>query len=93
MYDGQVIIATEREVAYHPQVEAGKVYIIDYGTSKRLNRGPGRQNAIELPETNCKPPLEMKRFDPYSWDIYCTGYLLKSISEVRCCRLSEQPGD
>ncbi|KAI0764695.1 hypothetical protein C8Q74DRAFT_1283429 [Fomes fomentarius] len=81
MYDGQVIIATEREVAYHPQVEAGKVYIIDYGTSKRLNRGPGRQNAIELPETNCKPPLEMKCFDPYSWDIYCTGYLFKSISE------------
>lgn len=82
MYDGQVIIATEREVAFHPQLVAGKVYIIDYGISKRLKEGPGHQHAIDLPETNCEPPLEMKRFDPYAWDVYCTGVLLRRITQV-----------
>ncbi len=82
MYDGQVVIATEEEVKLYPHLEAGKVYIIDYGTSKLLKEGPGQQNAIDLPETNCTPPLNMTRFDPYSWDVYCTGILLGNITKV-----------
>ncbi|RPD58314.1 hypothetical protein L226DRAFT_561547 [Lentinus tigrinus ALCF2SS1-7] len=73
MYDGQVLVADERLAGVHKKLEAGKVYIIDFDASKRLERGPGHQHAIELPRCNCKPPLDMTRFDPYSWDVYCTG--------------------
>ena len=86
MCSGQLIVATERDVAQHPSVEVGKVYIIDYGASQRLPAvGPGLQPAVDLPETQCKPPLGMKRFDPYSWDVYCTGVLFKTFVEV--CRV------
>ncbi|KAI0696978.1 hypothetical protein C8T65DRAFT_662905 [Cerioporus squamosus] len=82
MYDGQVLIATEEHVAFHKDVEAGKIYIIDFDRSKRLERGPGHQHAIDLPETNCKPPLGMTRFDPYSWDVYCTGILFDTVTRL-----------
>ena len=82
MYSGQVLIATEREVVFHKQVEAGKIYIIDFDTSKRFERGPGHQHAIDMPECAYKPPLGMTRFDPYSWDVYCTGMLFEYISKV-----------
>ncbi|KAI0737957.1 hypothetical protein C8Q80DRAFT_1275987 [Daedaleopsis nitida] len=80
MYDGQILIATKRQVVYHEQLEAGKIYIIDFGEAQRLQYGPGHQPAIELPECNCKPPLGMTRFDPYSWDIYCTGIMFRSLA-------------
>ena len=75
-------MATERQVVFHKQVEAGKVYIIDFDRSKRFERGPGHQHAIDMPECAYKPPLGMTRFDPYSWDVYCTGLLFKIICEV-----------
>ncbi|KAI0737952.1 hypothetical protein C8Q80DRAFT_287697 [Daedaleopsis nitida] len=81
MYDGQVLMATERDLADHKELEADKIYIIDFGTALRLQYGPGYQPAVGLPETCCKPPLGMTRFDPYSWDIYCTGIMLKSVAE------------
>ena len=86
MCNGQLIAARERDAVVHPNIEPGKVYIIDYGASRRLELGPGRQPAVELPETQCKPPLGMKRFDPYSWDVYCTGVLFKTFVEV-CSQL------
>ena len=76
------MIATECDVPDHPQVEAGKVYIIDFGDSKRLERGPGCQPAVDLPKTFHKHPLAMTRFDPYSWDMYCTGMLLQELLQV-----------
>ncbi len=82
MYAGQILIATEEHVAFHKDVEAGKIYIIDFDRSKRLEKGPGRQYAIDLPETCCKPPLGMTRFDPYSWDVYCTGILFDAVVKV-----------
>ncbi|KAI0711749.1 hypothetical protein C8Q76DRAFT_65274 [Earliella scabrosa] len=82
MCNGQLIAARERDAVDHPNIEPGKVYIIDYGASRRLELGPGHQPAVELPETQCKPPLGMKRFDPYSWDVYCTGVLFKTFVEV-----------
>ncbi|KAI0737954.1 hypothetical protein C8Q80DRAFT_287537 [Daedaleopsis nitida] len=51
MYDGQVLMTTERDLADHKELEADKVYIIDFGTSLRLQYGPGRQPAVDLPET------------------------------------------
>ena len=82
MYSSQVLMATERQVVFHKQVEAGKVYIIDFDRSKRFERGPGHQHAIDMPECAYKPPLGMTRFDPYSWDVYCTGLLFKFLTEV-----------
>ena len=82
MYDGQVLFATKYEVKYHPDLEMGKVYLIDYGLSKRLSQPPGQQPAIDLPETLYKHPLGMKRFDPYSWDVYCTGAMFTYIVEA-----------
>ncbi|KAI0711683.1 hypothetical protein C8Q76DRAFT_769453 [Earliella scabrosa] len=79
LYISQLVIATECDVPDHPQVEAGKVYIIDFGDSKRLERGPGCQPAVDLPKTFYKHPLAMTRFDPYSWDMYCTGMLLQEL--------------
>ncbi|KAI0764693.1 hypothetical protein C8Q74DRAFT_1205493 [Fomes fomentarius] len=83
IYDGQFLVGTQAnvDVTIHKQIQPGKVYIIDFGSSKRLEKGPGYQHALELPETNCKPPLHMSRFDPYSWDIYCTGIFFKSLAE------------
>ncbi|RPD58323.1 hypothetical protein L227DRAFT_577345 [Lentinus tigrinus ALCF2SS1-6] len=75
-------MADERHAGLHKEVDAGKVYIIDFDTSKRLEGGPGHQHAIELPECNCKPPLGMTRFDPYSWDVYCTGKLFDRTANV-----------
>ena len=82
IYDGQILFATQRHVAFHKGLQPGKVYIIDFDASKHFDKGPGYQHAIELPECNCKPPLGMTRFDPYSWDIYCTGMLFEYISKV-----------
>lgn len=84
IYDGQFLVGTQAnvDVTIHKQIQPGKVYIIDFGSSRRLEQGPGYQHALELPETNCKPPLHMSRFDPYSWDIYCTDKFFKSLAEV-----------
>ncbi|KAI0737955.1 hypothetical protein C8Q80DRAFT_1114475 [Daedaleopsis nitida] len=90
MYNGQVMIATEKQVVFHSQLEAGKVYIIDFGTAQCLQNPPGRQPAIELPECNCDPPLGMTRFDPYSWDIYCTGMMFRSMA-AQVAQFSKRP--
>ncbi|RPD72866.1 hypothetical protein L226DRAFT_614447, partial [Lentinus tigrinus ALCF2SS1-7] len=79
MYEGQVLVADEVLAGVHKELEAGKVYIIDFDVSKRLDRGPGHQHAVELPQCACKPPLGMTRFDPYSWDVYCTGKMFNDI--------------
>ncbi|KAI0076781.1 hypothetical protein K474DRAFT_1597253 [Panus rudis PR-1116 ss-1] len=83
IYPGQVIIGQEDlEVNYHTGVEAGKAYIIDYGESRILDKGPLRQEAIDLPETFYRPPPGITRLDPYSWDIYCVGTLMKQLCEL-----------
>ncbi|RDX44625.1 hypothetical protein OH76DRAFT_1408853 [Lentinus brumalis] len=77
MYHGQVVVASERHVAFHKEVQAGKAYIIDFDRSKCLKSGPGIQHAIDY----CKPPLGMTQFDPYSWDVYCTGILFDTVTK------------
>ncbi|KAI0764694.1 hypothetical protein C8Q74DRAFT_1335441 [Fomes fomentarius] len=81
IYDSQFLIGHQDDAAIHEQVVPEKVYMIDFGSSKRLAKGPGQQSAIELPQTNCRAPLQMSLFDPYSWDIYCTGVFFKSLIE------------
>ena len=82
MYEGQVLITPTRQLAFHKEVQPGKVYIIDFDTSRRFEKGPGHQHAIDLPECACKPPPGVTRFDPYSWDVYCTGKLFEFNCEV-----------
>ena len=79
---GNVLAAGDKTEKEHPQTKAGRVYIIDFDRSRQLERGPGRQPAIELPSTQYKPPLQMKAFDPYSWDVYCMGRLFQKLTKV-----------
>ena len=59
------------------------VYIIDFGYSVRLDAGPGRQTAVDLPNTVWKRPRDgMTRFDPYAWDMFCLGNSFSDIIEV-----------
>ncbi|PIL34764.1 hypothetical protein GSI_02551 [Ganoderma sinense ZZ0214-1] len=77
---GNVMAALEDSERAHPRTKAGRVYIIDFDRSRQLELGPGRQPAIELPSTQYKPPLHMKSFDPYSWDVYCMGNLFERLT-------------
>lgn len=92
IYDGQFLIGDQDDAAIHAKVVPEKVYMIDFGSSKRLAKGPGQQYAIDLPQTNCRPPLQMSLFDPYSWDIYCTGVFFRSLIEVNLA-LALEPFD
>ena len=82
-------MATEEHVAHFKELEAGKAYVIDFDRSRRFGRGPGSQTAVDLPATGQYPPLDMKRFDPYSWDVYCVGKMFEWIAKV--CRQPHIP--
>ena len=79
---GNVVAAVDETEKEHPQTKAGRVYIIDFDRSRQLELGPGRQPAVVLPLTQYKPPLQMKAFDPYSWDVYCMGKLFEQLTKV-----------
>ncbi|KAM5541240.1 hypothetical protein V8D89_005169 [Ganoderma adspersum] len=89
---GNVMAAVDETEEEHPLgTEAGRVYIIDFDRSRQLELGPGRQPPIELPSTQFKPPLQMKAFDPYSWDVYCMGKLFEQLTEETFRRFSGPP--
>lgn len=77
-------MAIPHDVQHHPELEPNKFYIIDFDSARHFPLGPGVQPAITLPETQRDPPNGLKHFDPYSWDVYCIGYVCKQISEVPC---------
>ncbi|KAI0632464.1 hypothetical protein C8Q77DRAFT_1125852 [Trametes polyzona] len=73
--DGNTLIATPHVARRHSEVVEGKIYLIDFQTSRQLLSGPGLQRAITLPVAHqVQPPFQ--RMDPYSWDVYCLGKLL-----------------
>ncbi|KAI0640578.1 hypothetical protein C8Q79DRAFT_444708 [Trametes meyenii] len=74
---GNILIASDDEVKFDPRLVADKVYIIDFHTSQQIQFGPGVQRAISLPFSQERPPLGLKHFDPYSWNVYCLGKLWK----------------
>ncbi|KAH9886280.1 hypothetical protein C8Q73DRAFT_285685 [Cubamyces lactineus] len=76
---GNVVAALPYDARFHPGVISLRVYVIDFNTSKQLALGPGAQPAITLPPTQVPPPEGLKRFDPYSWDVYCLGQLFQSV--------------
>ncbi|KAI0323813.1 hypothetical protein GY45DRAFT_1289828 [Cubamyces sp. BRFM 1775] len=85
---GNVLVAKERNVHGHPEIQPGRVYIIDLETVRRLPAPPGVQPALPLPQAQCRPPIkDMTQLDPYSWDVYCLGrffgYLLGRVYRKR----------
>lgn len=64
------------------EVRKYKPYLIDFGNSLVLPLGPGKQGPIELPSSVVDHFEGVSRFDPYAWDVYCTGLLFARIVEV-----------
>ncbi|RPD79429.1 hypothetical protein L226DRAFT_531238, partial [Lentinus tigrinus ALCF2SS1-7] len=76
-----LLISQPKDVRYHEELELGKVYIVDFSESRLLHLEPGRQPAIDLPQSIIPKPLEMERLDPYSFDVYCLGIVLENTSQ------------
>ncbi|KAI0350790.1 hypothetical protein OH77DRAFT_1412454 [Trametes cingulata] len=70
---GNILVADERLASFDKRLVPGRMYIIDYHTSRQLPSGPGVHPAIPLPPSQVRPPLATRLFDPYSWDVYCLG--------------------
>ena len=78
-----MLLVRNRDVQRHKYVQLGKVYIIDFSESRQLSRGPGQQLPIDLPDSYIQKPLDMQRFDPYSFDVYCLGMVIDVTLAVR----------
>ncbi|KAI0357777.1 hypothetical protein OH77DRAFT_1299314 [Trametes cingulata] len=79
---GNVLVAQSVDMTGHPDVVDGKLYIIDFDTSRQFSLGPGEQRPIILPSTQVEPPGGIVSFDPYSWDVHCAGYILEDMIET-----------
>ncbi|KAI8998875.1 kinase-like domain-containing protein [Trametes punicea] len=77
-----IVTANRRQDQPHPHVIPGKLYIIDFGSSRQFHLGPGEQPAITLPPSQIPPPNGLKRFDPYSWDVYCAAQIMQVFLEM-----------
>lgn len=82
------VIATEKTVKYHKHLEVDKIYIIDFGHSRRFELGPRAQPPVDLENLAINEQLGVTRLDPYSWDVMCLGVTLVSFAEVVTSPLS-----
>lgn len=82
MCPDNVVAAKRHHVSVNSSAIAERLYIIDFDSSRQFTLGPGVQRAITLPETQIQPPNGLKHFDPYSWDVYCTGRTLERMVKV-----------
>ncbi|KAJ3017868.1 hypothetical protein NUW54_g484 [Trametes sanguinea] len=78
-----IVTASLRTDQPCPNVEPGKLYFIDFGSSLQLPLGPGVQGAIPLPPSQYGLVYGIKHFDPYSWDIYCAALTMRQTLEAR----------
>nr|VWO97432.1 Glucoamylase (EC (1,4-alpha-D-glucan glucohydrolase) (Glucan 1,4-alpha-glucosidase) [Ganoderma boninense] len=76
---GNIASASPYQASTDARLVAGKVYLIDFGQSRQLALGPGHQPPIVLPASQQDKPLNVTMFDPYSFDVYCTGKVLQRI--------------
>ena len=83
MFYYNVVAATAEDARLDARLTAGRVYLIDFESCQQFEHGPGVQTAVQLPNTQVRPPLDMKSFDPFSWDVYCLGATLEDILDVR----------
>ncbi|KAI0350791.1 hypothetical protein OH77DRAFT_1005117 [Trametes cingulata] len=89
--NGNILMATEYEARADARLVAGRVYLIDFETSRQLGAGPGVQGTIPVPPAQIKPPPGIERVDPYSWDIYCLGKLFERMAKGVYCRRPALP--
>ncbi|KAL7284589.1 hypothetical protein ACG7TL_001883 [Trametes sanguinea] len=78
-----VVTASNVRPHPHPDVIPGKVYIIDFDSSRQLSLGPGAHPAIKLPPSQVPKPNGLEHLDPYSWDVYCAADVMREILRVR----------
>ena len=76
------MVARPEEIHNFPQIDIKKIYIIDFGSSHQYPLGPGRQPAVKLGPAAYRRTINMDSFDPYSWDMYCTGVLFRMLAGV-----------
>ncbi|KAI0349866.1 hypothetical protein OH77DRAFT_1431612 [Trametes cingulata] len=81
---GNILAAHPEHARFHDRLVGGKLYIIDFDSSRQLSRGPGKQPSIALPPTQIDPPDGLKHFDPYSWDVYCAAHVMDYIIRMNC---------
>ncbi|KAI0737091.1 hypothetical protein C8Q80DRAFT_438667 [Daedaleopsis nitida] len=75
-------VATRATVKHHKHLEVNKIYIIDFGFSRRFELGPRAQAPVELGHLNLSVSYGVPRLDPYSWDVLCTGKTLLSFLDM-----------
>ncbi|KAM5541293.1 hypothetical protein V8D89_005222 [Ganoderma adspersum] len=81
IYAYNVVAARAEDAAHDARLTVGRVYLIDFKSCRQFEHGPGVQTAVPLPHTHVVPPLGMKSFDPFSWDVYCLGRTLEVMTE------------
>ncbi|PIL34783.1 hypothetical protein GSI_02570 [Ganoderma sinense ZZ0214-1] len=81
IFSYNVVAAIADDAARDARLKAGRVYLIDFESCQQFEHGPGVQTAVPLPGTHVAPPLKMKSFDPFSWDVYCLGRTLEDITQ------------
>nr|VWO99428.1 Tyrosine-protein phosphatase YVH1 [Ganoderma boninense] len=82
IFTPNIVAATEEDAKRDARLSAGRVYLIDFESSRQFECGPGLQTAVPLPDTHIIPPLGMTTFDPFSWDVYCLGLTFEGMIEV-----------
>ncbi|PIL34804.1 hypothetical protein GSI_02591 [Ganoderma sinense ZZ0214-1] len=90
IFEPNAVAATETDAKRDPRLTAGRVYLIDFESCQQFEHGPGVQTAVPLPNTHVEPPLGMKSFDPFSWDVYCLGMTLEYITQRRFLNAPEE---
>ena len=64
------------------RIVEGKLYIIDFHTSRQFELGPGHQPPIFLPPSQVEKPPGVTTLDPYAFDVYASGMLMQQILKV-----------
>ena len=86
LHDGNVLQADDWTLPAHEeslQIQAGRVYLIDFAFSRQFELGPGSQPAVQLPDTNWPRPREgITHFDPYAWDVFQLGKCFNVMLQV-----------
>ena len=80
--DGNVAYAMPHQAETDARLVEGKVYLIDFHTSRQLSLGPGQQPPIVLPPSQEEKPAGVTTLDPYSFDVYCAGKLMQELLHV-----------
>lgn len=65
-----------------PRIVEGKLYIIDFHTSRQFALEPGHQPPIALPPSQVEKPPGVTTLDPYAFDVYASGMLMQQILKV-----------